>query len=56
MSGESRARKDGRQLYFDHPITAEDEIEILTADEEKALRATMCRASREPDDESIWDA
>lgn len=55
MSGEIRVRKDGRPLYFDHPVTAEDEIEYLTAYEEKARRATLCRASWEPDDESIWD-
>lgn len=56
MSDEARVRKDGRPLYFDHPVTAEDEIEYLTADEEKALRATLCEKSDEPDDESIWDA
>ena len=55
MSDGARVRKDGRQLYFDHPVTAEDEIEILSADEEKSLRATLCRASREPDEESNWD-
>lgn len=29
MTGDgARVRKDGRPLYFNHPVTAEDEIEI----------------------------
>lgn len=55
MSEETRVRKDGRPLYFDHPLTGEDMVEYLSADEVKALRATLCQKSSEPDDESIWD-
>ncbi|WP_168436312.1 hypothetical protein [Microbacterium sp. K5D] len=56
MSDHVRVRKDGRPLYFDHPVTGEDMINYLSADEEKALRATLCGKSQDADDESIWDA
>lgn len=52
MSGEVPVRKDGRPLYFDHPVTAEDEIEYLFADEEKVLRATLCKPST--DEAEAW--
>lgn len=40
------ARKDGRPLVWDHPVTAEDEIEYVGRVEIPA-DATRCRGSRE---------
>lgn len=48
-------RKDGRPLVWDHPVTAEDEIEYLPADEERALRATACKPSRDRDEAWMYD-
>ncbi|MFJ6427534.1 hypothetical protein [Microbacterium maritypicum] len=55
MSDRVRVRKDGRPLYFDHPVTGEDMIDYLSPDEERALRATLCETSQDPADESIGD-
>lgn len=49
-------RKDGRPLYFDHPLTWQDMVEYLPRGEERALRATLCEKSDESDDESVWEA
>lgn len=45
-------RKDGRPLVWDHPVTAEDEIEYLSADDERDLRGTVCKRSKE--DVEAW--
>lgn len=45
-------RKDGRPLVWDHPVTAEDEVEYLSADEEWELRGTLCKGA--DDDAEAW--
>lgn len=48
-------RKDGRPLVWDHPVTAEDEIEYLSAEEERVLRGTACKSSRDTDEAWMYD-
>lgn len=48
-------RKDGRPLVWEHPVTAEDEIEYLSADDERALRATLCKPSRDVGEAWMYD-
>ena len=40
-------RQDGRQLYFDHPVTGMDMIDYAT-DVEIPENVIRCRVSREP--------
>lgn len=49
-------RKDGRPLVWDHPVTAEDEIEYLTREEERAVRGTLCAPIRDTGEAWMFDA
>lgn len=48
-------RKDGRELYFDHPLTGEDLVEV-SLDPTPPDAGTRCRPFRRDNEEAwMWD-